>query len=319
MALVPGDQDRLDVREVFVERRTPDARVLGDLGHRDRREPMLGDERRGRIQNGVAHLPAVGFDCFIPELRHEGSIRDDASGTLRIDIDTMSRKPVDMNTAVTAREAWSMSPLLRKLALTTHVTFSVGWMGAVAAFLALSIAGRVSQSPEFVRGAYLATNLIGLVVILPMSLGAVLTGLLQGLGTRWGLFKYRWVVTKLLLSLGATILLILHQFTAVASAAKRAVALPLGAAPDGGFGVLQTQLVIDASLAILVLLVTTTLSIYKPWGLTAYGRSRQAGASPSAAAGSPTSGLKMASIVALVFAVLISVHILKGGLGHHGH
>ena len=47
-----------------------------------------------------------------------------------------------MNAEVTAREGWAMSPRLRKLALTAHVTFSVGWLGAVAAFLALSIAGQ---------------------------------------------------------------------------------------------------------------------------------------------------------------------------------
>jgi len=35
------------------------------------------------------------------------------------------------------------------------------------------------------------------------------------------------------------------------------------------------QLVIDASAALLVLLVATTLSIYKPQGQTGYGRRRQ--------------------------------------------
>ncbi len=37
-----------------------------------------------------------------------------------------------------------MPPQLRKLALTVHVTASVGWLGAVAAFLALAIAGLTS-------------------------------------------------------------------------------------------------------------------------------------------------------------------------------
>ena len=224
-----------------------------------------------------------------------------------------------MNNVVVAAQAWSMSPRLRKLALTAHVTSSVGWMGAVAAFLALSISGRVSQSAEVVRGAYLATNLIGAAVIVPMSLASFLTGLLQGFGTRWGLFKYRWVTTKLGLTVLATALLMLHQFTAVAAAAKRALALPAEALTDAGFGALQTQLVIDAILAIVVLLVTTTLSIYKPWGLSAYGRRRQEGAASPAEAGPSFSGLKIALIVCLAFAVLVAVHLLKGGLGHHGH
>jgi hypothetical protein len=35
----------------------------------------------------------------------------------------------------------AMTPRLRKFALTAHVTSSVGWLGAVAAFLALAVAG----------------------------------------------------------------------------------------------------------------------------------------------------------------------------------
>jgi len=47
------------------------------------------------------------------------------------------------------------------LALTVHITSSVGWLGAVAGFLALSIAGMVSRDAELVRGVYLAMNLVG--------------------------------------------------------------------------------------------------------------------------------------------------------------
>jgi hypothetical protein len=194
----------------------------------------------------------------------------------------------------------------------------VGWMGAVAAFLALSIAGRTSKSTDVVRGAYLAMDLIGAVVIVPMSLGALITGLIQGLGTRWGLFKYRWVTTKLVLTVLATLLLVLHQFTAVAPAAKRVFAVTVGALPDPGFGALGTQLVVDASLAIVLLLVTTTLSIYKPWGLSAYGRRRQVvGSSSSAGTDYKTSNLQIALIVASALATFAGVHILKGGLHHH--
>ena len=230
----------------------------------------------------------------------------------------MYRKTQTMtNAEVTSREAWSMSPRLRKLALMAHVAFSVGWLGAVAAFLALSIAGQTSKNADVVRGAYLAMNVIGLAVIVPMSLAALVTGLIQGLGTRWGLFKYTWVTTKLVLTFLATLLLILHQFTAVAAAAARISALPVGALPDAGRAALRTQLVVDASLAIAVLLVTTTLSIYKPWGLSAYGRRRQASATVSTGNNPQTSNVKTALIVALVLATIVTVHILKGGLHHH--
>ena len=223
-----------------------------------------------------------------------------------------------MSTESAVREAWSMSPPLRKLLLTTHVTFSVGWMGAVIAFLVLAIAGQTSPNVDLVRGAYLTMNVIGWTAIVPMSLLSLLTGLVQGLGTRWGLFKYWWVTAKLVLTFLATVLLILHQFTAVAAAARHA-ALSVGTLSDSSFASLRTQLVVDASLAVLVLLVTTTLSIYKPWGLTEIGRRERSGATASRAGAERTSPLKIVLIVALALGTLVIVHILKGGMSHHMH
>jgi hypothetical protein len=207
-----------------------------------------------------------------------------------------------------------MTPALRKLTLTAHVTSSVGWLGAVAGFLALSIAGLTSHDPEIVRATYLAMNLLGLFIIVPLSLAALLTGLVQALGTHWGLFQYYWVLMKFMLTVGATILLLLHQFTAVAVAATRASASAAGAMPD--IGRLGTQLVGDAALAVLVLLSTTTLSVYKPWGLTPFGRRAQ---EPTrTAADAPSLGLKIAlAIIGLIVAAFVLLHIAGGGL-HHG-
>ena len=160
----------------------------------------------------------------------------------------------------------SMTPRLSKLSLTTHITCSVGWLGAVDGFLVLSIAGLTSRDAEVVRGSYLSMNLIGLYMIVPLSLAALTTGLIQSLGTEWGLFRHYWVLAKLTLTVGATGL---HQFKAVETAARRVSALAPGTLPElGGLG---TELLSKAALALLTLLVTTTLSVFKPWGLTQYG------------------------------------------------
>src|SRR5262249_41576689 len=79
--------------------------------------------------------------------------------------------------------AMTMTPAVRKLVLTMHVTLSVGWFGAIATFLVLSIAGLLSQDPETVRGVYLAMDLIGLLIIIPLSFAALATGLVQALGS----------------------------------------------------------------------------------------------------------------------------------------
>jgi hypothetical protein len=90
----------------------------------------------------------------------------------------------------------TMSPQLRKLAFTAHVTSSVGWLGAVAAFLGLSIIGLTSAEAGTVRAVYLAMEATGWYVLIPLSLASLLTGLIQSLGTRWGLLRHYWVFAK---------------------------------------------------------------------------------------------------------------------------
>ncbi len=164
-----------------------------------------------------------------------------------------------------------MTPRLRKFALTAHVSSSVGWLGAVAGFLALAVAGLTSQDPQRVRAAYLAMELTAWFVIVPLSLASPLTGLVQSLGTTWGLFRHYWVLVKFLITIPATILLLVHM-RPVGHLARAVAETTLA---SGDLAGLRLQLVADASAAMLVLLVATTLSVFKPRGLTPYGQRKQ--------------------------------------------
>src|SRR6266849_388716 len=104
-----------------------------------------------------------------------------------------------------------MSPRLRKLVLTAHVLASVGWFGAVAVFLALAVAGLTSRNAELARAAYLVMELTGWFVIVPLCVASLLTGLVSSLGTTWGLFRHYWVLIKLLMTVPATAVLLVHM------------------------------------------------------------------------------------------------------------
>jgi hypothetical protein len=91
LAFVPGDQDRLDVWEVLVQRRPADAGGLGDLRHRHRQQPVLADQRRGGVQDRLAHLVAVRLDGVVPQPRHPSSIRYDDIETSCLEIAILSR------------------------------------------------------------------------------------------------------------------------------------------------------------------------------------------------------------------------------------
>ena len=164
-----------------------------------------------------------------------------------------------------------MRPSRRKLALTAHVTTSVGWLGAVAAYLVPAIVGLTSENAETVRSCHLVMGLMGWFIIVPLALAALATGLIQSLGTEWGLFRNYWIIAKLGLCLVGVAVLLGHMRTVSGVAGMTTEALAT-ASP----GHLKTQLVVHAAGGLVVLLIATALSIYKPWGKTAYGRRKAA-------------------------------------------
>jgi uncharacterized membrane protein len=114
-----------------------------------------------------------------------------------------------------------MPPRLRKFALTAHVTTAVGWLGAVAVFLAIAIVALTSDDSQTVRGAYLVMEPAAWSVLVPLAFASLVTGIVQSLGTTWGLFRHYWVLFKLLITVVATIVLLAYMatFRAIASTA----------------------------------------------------------------------------------------------------
>jgi hypothetical protein len=159
----------------------------------------------------------------------------------------------------------AMTPGVRKLVLAVHLSFSVGWIGAVVAYLALAVAAQASGEAATVRGAWIAMELVGWYAVVPLAMGSLVTGVVVALGTRWGLLRHWWVVFSLVLTTFSLVVLAMHMPTvsSIAEEVRLADAARLEALsgdlahPGIGLGVL---------LAILV------LNVYKPRGMTGYGR-----------------------------------------------
>jgi hypothetical protein len=162
----------------------------------------------------------------------------------------------------------TMTPRLRKFALTAHITFSVGWIGTVIAYVALALAAKASQDVQMVRAAWIAMEFTGWYVIVPLSLASLLTGIIMSLGTSWGLFRQYWVLIKLLLTALCTIVLVLHmqQVSFLAGVAAKMDFADLRRLPSELF---------HPGVGLLVLLVIVILSVYKPRGMTRYGWLKQ--------------------------------------------
>lgn len=161
-----------------------------------------------------------------------------------------------------------MAPGLRKFVLTLHLALSLGWVGAVVAYLALGISAVTSQDTQTIRADWIAMELTGWSAIVPLALGSLFTGLVMSLGTAWGLFRHYWVLISLLLTVFCNVILLSHMPTVSSSAqvAREADGVVLHGLGGDLF---------HPGVGLLLLLVITALNVYKPRGLTPFGWRKQ--------------------------------------------
>jgi hypothetical protein len=203
-----------------------------------------------------------------------------------------------------------MSPRIRRFALTAHVTASIGWLGAALAFLAVAGVGLTSLDAQTVRGAYLVMEPAAWLVLVPLAFASLLTGLVMSLGTTWGVFRHYWVVFKLVITAFSTMVLLIYvetfqQMAAIAADSSADLDTVRNASPA-----------LHAVLATLLLLVATVLAVYKPQGLTAYGRRKQH-ENPVESDRAPLTSrerwLYIIGMIALAIALLVVFSHLTGG------
>lgn len=194
----------------------------------------------------------------------------------------------------------TMTPPIRKLMLTAHVTTSVGWVGALAVFFAHALASVLSDSQHVGRAASLAMGLTAWFVIMPLSIATLVTGLVQALGTAWGLMRHYWVLFKLVLTLIATgvLLLKMQPISYLADAAAQ------DGFSSGDLADLRTSLAVHAAGGLVVLLAAAVLAIFKPAGLTGAETPRWA---------------KVLGLVVAGLVMLVAFMALFGGHGPGAH
>lgn len=204
-----------------------------------------------------------------------------------------------------------MRPGLRKLTFTTHITSSLGWVGAVIAFLAMAAIALTSQDERTVRGAYLVMAPAAWFVLVPLAHASLVSGVVLSIGTTWGLFRYYWVVLKLGITVFCTVILLIYMgtFRQMAGVAADPI-VNLEA-------VRNASPVLHASVALMLLLIATALGVYKPLGLTPYGRRVVVSGNAAIASADRTVSWAPYLVIGVIafFLLLIVLHVL-GGSAH---
>jgi hypothetical protein len=150
-------------------------------------------------------------------------------------------RPDDTRRAVLGRNS-------RGALLTVHIIVSVGLLGDSAGFLAVAVRREISDDPALIRSAHELLAMFALFFGIPLSFLSLITGVALGLGTRWGVFRYPWVVTKLALNLSVI---------AVGAIVLRPV-LRTGAEVNGA------ALIAGSAYDVAALALATGLGVFKP-------------------------------------------------------
>jgi hypothetical protein len=147
-----------------------------------------------------------------------------------------------------------LAPRWRKAVLTVHVVTAVGWLGVDLVLLTFGVAGLNGADPGVV---YPAQSLIGRMLFAPLSVLVWLVGVVNAVGTPWGLLRHRWVLVKLLLTTAMLGLVLFLLLPALTEAGDLAGDLPRRD---------RITMVVAPSVSSTLLLFATVLSTYKPWG-----------------------------------------------------
>jgi uncharacterized membrane protein len=161
---------------------------------------------------------------------------------------------------------------LRKSLLVVHIIAGLSWIGIDIALLPLLYAAYTSGDPVVVASALRAISLVIPPTVPVLSLAILISGLLLGLGTTWGLTRYWWVLAKLALSILMTVLVFTVLVPAVTSLEVQAAAGATAQALRNSLGRALTALIFPPVVSASMLSLATILSVFKPWRRTPWTR-----------------------------------------------
>jgi len=138
----------------------------------------------------------------------------------------------------------------RKITLVLHVLSSVGWFGVAALVAFLLLAATTTGDAAMARSLSRSVE-TSVWLSVPLGLVAAATGIVLGLGTKWGLVRYWWVLLKEVI----VVPVVLTDLFVVAPGAH-----------DAALGNLSGRILDPAIAHCVVLTTATVVSLVKPFG-----------------------------------------------------
>ena len=157
---------------------------------------------------------------------------------------------------------WRLGVNTRKGVLVVHIASAGAWLGIDVVMAVLVFTALVTDDDRTKALAFRALELVAVGPLLATGLVCLLTGILLGLSSRYGLVRYWWVAAKLAPNLLLTSLVLIALAPEVTDAAERARRFDAGVPAPLGIG----DLIFPPIVSPTALLVAFVLAVFKPWG-----------------------------------------------------
>jgi hypothetical protein len=150
----------------------------------------------------------------------------------------------------------------RRAVLIVHIVASGMWLGLEVALGALVLGALLASNPATVAACLQAIDIVAVGPMVAAGALTLLSGIILGLGTKWGLVRYRWVAVKLVLNVVLLLLVLFALRPGAAEVAQAGRNLAAGRVDDAGPG----ELYMPPIVSLVALSFATTISVLKPWG-----------------------------------------------------
>ena len=151
---------------------------------------------------------------------------------------------------------------MRKGVLVVHIVSAGTWIGIDVVMGVLVFTALLAERGSTKALCYRALELFAVWPLLTTGLLSLASGVVLGLGTKWGLIRYWWVAVKLVLNVVLVALvpvLLRPQVIEMAEQGRRFVA---GEAASLAVG----DLIFPPIVSPTALLIAFVLAVFKPWG-----------------------------------------------------
>src|SRR5215216_1917998 len=166
------------------------------------------------------------------------------------------------NATLGGARPWRLGARTRKGVLVVHIVSAGAWIGIDVVMAVIVFTALLADDDSTKALCYRALELFAVWPLLTTGLICLASGIVLGLGTKYGLVRYWWVAIKLVLNIVLTALVLVALRPAVTEAAEQGRQFAAGAPASVAVG----DLIFPPIVSPTALLIAVVLAVFKPWG-----------------------------------------------------